>query len=160
MKNEPINPAFEPEITAFYCAYCAYMAADAAGVLRIQYPASIKFVRLPCTGKIDIRYLLAAFEQGADGAYVVACTLGNCHHVRGNERALARIKRTKALLDEIGIGGERLDMFFVSGSQAHAFAEAARSMTERIRQLGPNPLKFRRTEPQNVHRIDLSEESV
>jgi coenzyme F420-reducing hydrogenase delta subunit len=134
---------FEPEITAFYCLYCGYMAADTAGVLQIQYPANVKFIRLPCTGKTDIRYLLEAFEQGADGVYVVACPIGNCHHVRGNERGRARVKRARKILDEIGLGGERLDMFFMSGSQAHAFAIAAQKMTERIRALGPNPLKLR-----------------
>ncbi len=134
-------PPFEPEITAFYCIYCGYMAADTAGALQIQYPANVKFVRMPCTGKTDIRYLLAAFEQGADGVYVVACPIGNCHHVRGNERGLARIKRAKRILDEIGIGSERLDMFFMSGSQGHAFAMAAQTMTERIRALGPSPLR-------------------
>jgi coenzyme F420-reducing hydrogenase delta subunit len=132
---------FEPEITAFYCLYCGYMAADSAGALQIQYPANVKFVRLPCTGKTDVRYLLEAFEQGADGVYVVACPIGNCHHVRGNERGRARLQRTKKILDEIGLGGERLDMFFMSGSQANAFAIAAKTMTERIRALGPNPLK-------------------
>ncbi len=133
--------SFEPEITAFYCIYCGYMAADTAGALAIQYPANVKFVRMPCTGKTDVRYLLEAFEQGADGVYVVACPIGNCHHVRGNERGRARLRRAKKILDEIGIGGERLDMFFMSGSQAHAFANAAQTMTERIRKLGPNPLK-------------------
>jgi len=133
--------SYEPEITAFYCVYCGYMAADTAGALHIQYPANVKFIRLPCTGKTDIRYLLEAFEQGADGVYVVACPIGNCHHVRGNERGLARIKRAKKILDEIGIGGDRLDIFFMSGSQGQAFALAAQTMTERIRQLGPNPLK-------------------
>ena len=42
---------------------------------------------------------------------------------------------------EIGLGGERLDMFFMSGSQGHTFAMAAQTMVERIRKLGPNPLK-------------------
>ncbi|MBN1146105.1 MAG: hydrogenase iron-sulfur subunit [Anaerolineales bacterium] len=133
--------SFEPEITAFYCIYCGYMAADTAGALHIQYPANIKFVRLPCTGKTDIRYILEAFEQGADGVYQVACPIGNCHHVRGNERGLARIQRAKQILDDIGLGGERLEMFFMSGSQGQTFAMAAQTMTERIRKLGPNPLK-------------------
>ncbi len=133
--------SFEPEITAFYCIYCGYMAADTAGALYIQYPANVKFVRLPCTGKSDIRYFLEAFEQGADGVYIVACPIGNCHHVRGNERGLARLTRAKKILDDIGLGGERLDMFFMSGSQGHSFAIAAQTMTERIRKLGPNPLK-------------------
>jgi F420-non-reducing hydrogenase iron-sulfur subunit len=132
---------FEPQITAFYCIYCGYMAADTAGALQVQYPANVKFVRLPCTGKTDIRYLLEAFEQGADGVYVVACPIGNCHHVRGNERGRARLTRAKHILDEIGLGGDRLDMFFMSGSQAHAFAMAAQTMTERIRALGPTPLR-------------------
>jgi len=143
MSSVPVYPSFEPEITAFYCGYCGYMAADTAGALKVQYPANVKFVPLPCTGKTDIRYLLAAFEQGADGVYLVACPLGNCHHVRGNERGLARVNRAKKLLDEIGIGGNRLDMFFMSGSQAQAFADAARTMTARIRELGPNPLKVK-----------------
>lgn len=136
------SDTFEPEITAFYCIYCGYMAADTAGGLQIQYPANVKFIRLPCTGKTDIRYLLEAFEQGADGVYIVACPIGNCHHVRGNERGRARVKRARDILDEIGIGGKRLDMFFMSGSQGHTFAIAAQEMTERIRALGPNPLKL------------------
>ena len=132
---------FEPEITAFYCIYCGYMAADTAGSMKAQYPANVKFVRLPCTGKMDIRYVLEAFEQGADGVYVVACPIGNCHHVRGNERGQARMKRAAQLLEEIGLEKERLGMFFMSGSQAHAFTAAAQTMTERVRKLGPNPLK-------------------
>jgi F420-non-reducing hydrogenase iron-sulfur subunit len=136
-----IETEFEPEITAFYCIYCGYMAADTAGVLQIQYPANVKFIRLPCSGKTDIRYLLEAFEQGADGVYLVACPIGNCHHVRGNERGKARLERAKKILDEIGLGSERLDMFFMSGSQGHSFAMAAQTMTERIRKMGPNPLK-------------------
>lgn len=138
---DPQHDTFEPEITAFYCIYCGYMAADTAGSLGIQYPANVKFVRLPCTGKTDIRYIMEAFEQGADGVYVVACPIGNCHHVRGNERGLARLKRARAILDEVGLGSERLNMFFMSGSQGHSFAMAAHSMTERIRELGPSPLK-------------------
>jgi coenzyme F420-reducing hydrogenase delta subunit len=141
MSEKVKNEIFEPEITAFYCIYCGYMAADTAGALRVQYPANVKFVRLPCTGKTDIRYVLEAFEQGADGVYVVACPLGNCHHVRGNERGQARVQRAAQILEEVGIERERLGMFFMSGSQAQAFAAAAHTMTERIRNLGPNPLK-------------------
>jgi F420-non-reducing hydrogenase iron-sulfur subunit len=153
------NPQFEPEITAFYCIYCGYMAADTAGALSIQYPANVKFVRLPCSGKTDIRYLLEAFEQGADGVYIVACPIGNCHHVRGNERGFARLKRAKEILDDIGLGGERLEMFFMSGSQAHAFASAVNQMTERIRELGPNPLKARgKLESSEDFKRDLEDE--
>ena len=158
--STPSN-TFEPEITAFYCIYCGYMAADTAGALNLQYPANVKFVRMPCTGKTDVRYLLEAFEQGADGVYVVACPIGNCHHVRGNERGLARLQRAKKILDEIGIGGDRLDMFFMSGSQANVYAQAAKTMTERIKQLGPSPLKLVETRTsQPVEPDELEGEST
>jgi coenzyme F420-reducing hydrogenase delta subunit len=90
---------------------------------------------------MDAVYILKAFEDGADGVYVVGCPVGNCHHVRGNERAYARIQHTKRMLDDVGLGGERLDMFFVSGGMGVSFADSAKEMTERIRALGPNPLK-------------------
>ena len=132
---------FTPEITVFSCIYCAYMAADTAGSLRQEYPANIKIIRLPCTGKTDARYILEAFEKGADGVYIVACSLGNCHHERGNERGKARVEHTKEILENIGIEPERLEMFFLSGSMGATFANIAHQMTERIRELGPNPLK-------------------
>jgi coenzyme F420-reducing hydrogenase delta subunit len=118
------------------------MAADTSGSLRIEYPANVKLLRLPCTGKTDIKYLINAFENGADGVYVVACSLGNCHHVRGNERGLARVQRAKKILESIGIEPERLEMFFVSGGMGATFANIAEEMTERVRKLGPNPIKL------------------
>jgi coenzyme F420-reducing hydrogenase delta subunit len=61
---------FNPEIVAFCCHYCAYAAADLAGSLRLDYPPSIKVVELPCSGKLDVLYVLRAFEDGADGVIV------------------------------------------------------------------------------------------
>lgn len=144
---------FEPEITAFYCIYCGYMAADSAGALNVQYPANVKFVRMPCTGKTDVRYILEAFEQGADSVYIVACPIGNCHHVRGNERGLARLKYARKILEDIGLEGERLGIFFMSGSQGQTFAAAAHTMTERTRKLGPNPLR----EPSSKTEVPIEE---
>lgn len=132
---------FEPEIVAFCCHYCAYGAADLAGSMRLNYPANVKIVKLPCTGKVDIIYLLKAFEDGADGVYVAGCLEGNCHFTDGNIKAKRRVQRAKKLLTEIGLDGERLEMYNMSASMGPRFAEAAREMTERIRALGPNPLR-------------------
>jgi len=61
---------YNPEIIAFCCHYCAYAAADLAGSMRLDYPASIKVVEMPCTGKVDPIYILQALEDGADGVLV------------------------------------------------------------------------------------------
>ena len=132
---------FEPQLTAFTCIYCGSMAADTAGALRLNYPANVKLFRFPCTGKVDVEYILKAFEEGADGVYIVACSIGNCHHVHGNVRATKRLDYARQLLEQIGLESERLGIFYMSGSQAQAFASAATQMTERIRKLGPSPLR-------------------
>ena len=50
----------------------------------------------------------------------------------------------KELLNECGIGGERVSMYNLSSAQGQRFAEIAREMTEKVRQLGPNPAKTER----------------
>ena len=61
---------FSPEIVAFCCHYCAYAAAALAGSMRLEYPPSVKVIELPCSGKLDVLYVLRAFEDGADGVLV------------------------------------------------------------------------------------------
>ena len=61
---------FEPQVLAFACHYCAYAAADLAGSMRLSYPPNVKVLHLPCTGKLDVIYLLKAFEKGADAVFV------------------------------------------------------------------------------------------
>ena len=60
---------FEPDIVAFCCHYCAYAAADLAGSMRLQYPGNVRVLRLG-PGKLEVNYILAAFERGVDGVMV------------------------------------------------------------------------------------------
>lgn len=135
------TPGFEPTIVAFCCHYCAYGAADLAGTLRLQYPPNLKLVKLPCTGKLDVLYILEAFEHGADGVLVAGCLEGDCHFQVGNLEAKRRVAYARHLLDKIGIGGQRLDMINLSSAMGSRFAEAATEITERVRSLGPSPLR-------------------
>ena len=132
---------FDPVIVAFCCHYCAYAAADLAGVMRLQYPTNIRIIKLPCSGTIDVLHILKAFELGADGVYVAGCLEGGCHFIEGNIRAKRRVEDAKAILDAIGLGSERLEMFFMSSSEGVRFAEVAKEMTEKIRELGPSPVR-------------------
>jgi coenzyme F420-reducing hydrogenase delta subunit len=69
-KETDMTAAFEPQIVAFCCKYCAYAAGDLAGSMRLNYPANVKVVQVPCTGRVDILHLLRAIEGGADAVYV------------------------------------------------------------------------------------------
>ena len=144
--------SFEPVVVAFCCHFCAYTAADLAGTMRLQYPPNIRIVRIPCTGKVDVRFLLEAFEKGADGVYVAGCLEGDCHYLKGNFRAKKRVALAKQILEDAGIGGDRLEMYNMSAAMGPRFAEVAREMTEKIRKLGPSPIK------QTAERIEQSAE--
>jgi F420-non-reducing hydrogenase iron-sulfur subunit len=61
---------FEPKIVAFLCNWCSYGAADLAGVSRMKYPANIRVVRIPCTGRMSPEFILDAFRRGVDGVWV------------------------------------------------------------------------------------------
>jgi coenzyme F420-reducing hydrogenase delta subunit len=132
--------SFEPIIVAFCCHYCAYTAADMAGSQRLCYPHNVKIVRVPCSGKVDTLHILKAFEKGADGVYVAGCLDGDCHFKNGNTRAEHRVNSARQLLDDIGIGGERLEMVKMSAGMGDRFAEEAERITQKIRKLGPNPI--------------------
>ena len=109
--------------------------------MRIDYPANIKIIRLPCTGKIDVIHLLRAIQKGADGAYVVGCLEGTCHYNEGNYRARERVDHVRMLLEEIGLESDRVRMYNLSSGEGPTFAAYAKEMTDHIRSLGPNPLK-------------------
>ena len=130
----------EPLILAFCCHYCAYAAADLAGSMRLQYPQNVRVLRLPCTGKVEINHILAAFERGADAVMVAGCLEGGCHFLEGNLRARRRVERAKQLLEEIGLEPERLEMFNLSSAEGGRFAEIVTEMSERVARLGPSPI--------------------
>ena len=140
-----MSETFEPTIIAFCCKYCAYAAADLAGSMRLSYPSNVKVSQVPCTGRVDIVHLLRAIEDGADGVYVAGCLEGDCHFVSGNLKARKRVEYVKRTLEELGIEPERVEMFNLSSAMGPRFAEIANEMTERIRNLGPSPVKIHRT---------------
>jgi coenzyme F420-reducing hydrogenase delta subunit len=51
-------------------------------------------------------------------------------------------KEIVTILEAIGIGGERAQMYNLSSSEGPRFAQIAVEMDERIRKLGPNPIKL------------------
>ncbi|MEW6440459.1 MAG: hydrogenase iron-sulfur subunit [bacterium] len=136
-----VNEPFEPVVLAFCCNYCAYAAADLAGSMRMDYPPNVKIIRIPCTGRLDAMFLLKALENDTDGVFVAGCLEGNCHFEAGNLRARKRVGYVKRILGDIGIHPDRVEMYNLSAAMASRFVEVARGFTERIRALGPSPVR-------------------
>jgi len=110
--------------------------------MRLSYPSNVKVIQVPCTGRVDILHLLKAIEDGADGVYVAGCLEGECHFLTGNLKAKKRVQYVKKVLEELGIEPERVEMFNLSAGEGPRFAEIAFEMVNRIKELGPSPVRI------------------
>ncbi len=131
---------FKPRIVAFACNWCSYAGADLAGVSRIQYPSTVRIIRVMCSSRVDPAFVLKAFLKGADGVLIAGCHLGDCHYIEGNYKTEKRIEQTLKALDYIGVTPQRLRLEWISASEGPKFANVIRDFTEDLKKLGPNPL--------------------
>ncbi len=91
-----------------------------------------------CTGRVDLAFVLRAFEKGADGVIIGGCWLGECHYVtEGNYYALNMMHLAKRLLEHTGVNPERLRIEWISAAEGARFAEVMNDFTARLRKLGP-----------------------
>jgi len=132
-----VNGTSKPLILAITCSECGHTAVDSSGMAMMQYPANVRVMKVPCTGILQVHQFLQAFKNGAQGVMVVGCKTDGCHYEVGSQKAQKKVDLAKMLLKEYGIEPERLEMFHMVFIEGDKFAEAARTMTERLEKLGP-----------------------
>ena len=129
--------SFEPKIVAFGCNWCTYLGADLAGTNRLEYPANIRIVRLPCTGRVDFNLIVKAFEIGADAVLVSGCHPGDCHYTAGNYHARRRWDLFRELLETVGIDLNRVNFSWISAAEGAKFQKLVTEIVEKTRAMGP-----------------------
>ena len=129
---------FEPKIIGFLCNWCSYAGADLAGVSRFQYPANIRIIRIPCSGRVNHLFIMRALYDGADGVLISGCHPGDCHYQTGNYYARRRLEIFKNLLYLTGIPQNRLKLAWVSASEGAQFSKLVTEITDDVKELGEN----------------------
>ena len=135
--SEEQDAAWQPKIVAFLCNWCSYAGANLAGVSRLQYPPSVRIIRVPCSGRVKPLHILTALRNGADGVLVSGCHPGDCHYSSGNFAARRKFAILSRLLDYVGLEKGRVTFTWISASEGGRFAELVTEITEAIRKLGP-----------------------
>jgi F420-non-reducing hydrogenase iron-sulfur subunit len=125
----------DPIIIAFCCNWCSYAAADLAGISRLQYPGSIRIIRVMCSGMVHPEMVLHALQKGADGVMIIGCHIGECHYIKGNEMALARAEIIADTLEDLGWESERFQIAWVSSAEPERLVDAFREMSNRLESL-------------------------
>lgn len=134
------NTEWEPKLLGFLCRWCSYAGADLAGTSRTKYPANIRIVKTPCSGRVDPLFILKALRLGFDGVLVSGCHPGDCHYQTGNYRARRRLVLTKKFLEYLGVTPERVQVSWCSASEGGKFAQVVTEVTQGLKEAGPNQL--------------------
>ena len=96
-------------ITLFCCSN-SVQQNELSEINREIEGVNFKTIGLPCSGKVDLMYLLKAIETGSDGVILITCTTGKCHYLAGNLRAQKRVDALNSLLQETGLETNRIKL--------------------------------------------------
>ena len=138
MSIEETQAEWRPTIVAFCCNWCSYAGADLAGTNRLNYPANVKIIRVPCSCRVNPMFILRAFQRGADGVIMCGCHPGDCHYTSGNYCARRRMTLLFSMLDFLGIEKGRTRVEWVSAAEGAKFAKTMNEFAETITKLGKN----------------------
>jgi len=124
-----------------------------AGVSRLQYTTEIRLIRVMCSGRVDLEFVLRAFSNGIDGVFIGGCRLNECNYItHGNYDALSNVLLCKKLMEHIGLYPERLKIEFMSSGEGILLTEVMNDFVKEVEELGPlgknegideNGLKFK-----------------
>jgi coenzyme F420-reducing hydrogenase delta subunit/Pyruvate/2-oxoacid:ferredoxin oxidoreductase delta subunit len=130
-----------PQIIAFCCQNSAYEAGQMARLFGSSLPEGLQMIKVPCAGKVDVDYILTAFEAGVDGVLILACHKDNCKSQQGNTFAEWRVEDAGRMLEEIGLEKERLAFATIASNMPVEFVQITIEMEDKLKALGPNRIK-------------------
>jgi heterodisulfide reductase subunit A len=132
----------EEKIVAFLCNWCSYAGADLAGISRFDYPASVRVIRVMCSGRISRKFILEALRLGAGVVMVGACHLPyDCHYITGNAVMKKRTDALKVALTKLGLSPERFRVEYISAAEGNRYADLIREIDQQRKALGKKKIQ-------------------
>lgn len=109
-----------------------------SGVSRLQYASDIRFIRVMCSGRVDLGFILRSFSNGQDGVFIGGCKLNECNYVtQGNYDAFGAVLLCRKILGKLGLNPERLRINFMNASDGILLAESINDFSKKVTSLGP-----------------------
>jgi len=131
-------------IIIFACNWCSYPGSDLAGTSRIQYPTHGRVIRTMCSGRVDEKFVLRAFELGAPIVLVSGCHFSDCHYISAVQWTQRRIEKLWDKLENLGIRPERLQLEWISAAQGQRWAEVMGVLEDFRQRVTPEEIEHTR----------------
>ncbi len=122
-------------ILAFCCENSAYEAARLARQRGLALFKAFHLIRVPCAGRIDLEYLLKAFESGAEGVMVLGCHDGSCKSNEGSRLAKRRVAMVRNMLNELGFSEAPLFFGTLAPGSSFEFFRMAELMMAKVKKM-------------------------
>jgi len=109
-----------------------------AGVSRLQYSTKMRLIRVMCSGRVDLEFILRAFSNGADGVFIGGCRLNECNYItHGNYGALSNVLIFRKIMEHIGLNTDRLRIEFMSSGDGLLLADITSDFCKKVEGIGP-----------------------
>ncbi len=128
-----LNNKHMEKIVTFACNWCSYAGADLAGLSRLQYPTSQRVIRTMCSGRVDSKFILHAFEKGAPMVLVSGCHYADCHYIDANRWTVKRVDKLWNKLEKLGVRPDRLQLEWISAAEGQKWKRTMTDLDEMLK---------------------------
>ena len=139
MSDVKPSPDRRPRIVGFLCDW----AVSSEGLVRedgtMRDLPSVTLIKVPCSGFIRPSWLEYALKNGADGAFVCGCPLGDCFNRLGNNLIADRVVQMRRRLERQKIQPDRVGTIFYGLHEQAEFVAAVREFSDRVAKLPAPP---------------------
>lgn len=121
-----------PEVLVFACNWDGWSCIETVTSLGLDYPASVKVVRVSCLSRVHTGLMLKAFEFGADGVMLIGCEQGGCNFGTNSEYIIKEYEKAQSILEMLGISKYRLVLVQLPAFDGQQFVEQVMKLTADI----------------------------
>ena len=122
------------DIVVFACNWDGLSCIEAAGQNHLNYPTSVRVVRVSCLSRVHSGLILKAFELGAGGVMLLGCEPGNCYYQKDDKFNVAEYEKTRGVLGLLGLGADRLKLTRLPRCDAEGFVKQVTDFMAEIEQ--------------------------
>jgi coenzyme F420-reducing hydrogenase delta subunit len=98
----------------------------------------MRLIRVMCSGRVDLEFILRGFAKGADGVFIGGCRLNECNYItHGNYGALSNVLIFRKIMEHIGLNPDRLRIEFMSSGDGLILAEVTTDFCKQVGEIGP-----------------------
>jgi len=114
-----------PKILVFRCQWATLPAENG------ELLPNIRYIDLPCAGRVDKYHILEAFQKGIDGVMVAACHEEDCHRGSGSRIAHQSVISLSEKLADISLH-EMLHFFTASRTNPEEFNNEIKHFNQKL----------------------------